>query len=242
METTAVLEKIKACDDQYLSLFCTKGREWGLFVYQDRLLPELPEHNFLRIPDHILAGRLRGLCDVARNTANATGRSFLRIELSQPLHFTNALSEHYGRYYLNDEAGLTNELSSNLSYLVVDSEEAVNKHFDFEVENAADQALARRKAERFSSVYLADNGLTCWLCACGDKIVGKGELFVCGDTAKIASIASSEDGSDAVSEQLISFLARQGKKMGAELIYTYSENDIAGFTKLDDTYSVQWQF
>ena len=56
------------------------------------------------------------------------------------------------------------------------------------------------------------------------------------------SIASSEDGSNAVSEQLISFLARQGKKMGAELIYTYSENDIAGFTKLDDTYSVQWQF
>ena len=238
MDTTAILEKIKACDDQYLSLFCTKGREWGLFVYQDRLLPELPEHNFLRIPDHIPAGRLRGLCDVARNTAKATGRSFLRIELSQPLRFTNALSEHYGRYYLSDEDGLKNGLSADLSYSVVDSENSANKLIGFEVENAGDPALARRKAERFNSVYLADNGLTCWLCVCGEKIVGKGELFICGDTAKIASVAST----NAVSEQLVSYLVRQGRKLGAELIYTYSECDIAGFTKHSDTYAVQWQF
>ena len=242
METTVILDKIKACDDQYLSLFCTKGREWGLFVYQDRQLPELPEHNFLRIPDHIPAGRLRGLCDVARNTANATGRSFLRIELSQPLQFTNAVSEHYGRYYLSNESELKNESSPALSYSAVDCEDAAKKLIEFEVENTGDRTLARRKAERFSSVYLADNGLTCWLCECGGKIVGSGELFVCGDTAKIANITLTGEGSKAVSEQLISYLARQGGNHGAELIYTYSENDFAGFTKLDDTYAVQWQF
>lgn len=242
MDTTAILEKIKACDDQYLSLFCTKGREWGLFVYQDRQLPELPEHNFLRIPDHIPAGRLRGLSDVARNTAKATGRPFLRIELSQPLHFTNARSEQYGRYYLSDGSALKTGLFSELSFIPVDSKGAADKLIDFEAENADDPVLARRKAERFNSVYLSDNKLSCWLCSLGEKIVGRGELFVYGDTVKIANVAAVGDDSESISKEMLSYLVRQAKLLEAELIYTYSTNDISGFTKLDEVYAVQWQF
>lgn len=243
MDNNSIAEKIKACDDQYLGLFCSKGREWGLFVYQDRQLPELPAHNFLRIPDHIPSGRLRGLADVARNTAKATGRSVLRIELSQPLKFTNAALEHWGCYYLSDMGQIEHAPADDLILTPVDDEEKVKRLIEFEAANGKEPELDRRQAERLSSVYLADKGLTCWLCCRGDDILGRGELFISGDAAGLYNLKAVSGGDgDAILGALRQLMIERGIKQGAECIYTKSETDIPGFTKIKDVYAVEWRF
>ena len=243
MDNNSIAEKIKACDDQYLGLFCSKGREWGLFVYQDRQLSELPAHNFLRIPDHIPVGRLRGLADVARNTAKATGRSVLRIELSQPLKFTNAASEHWGCYYLTDPDLIEHTPADDLILMPVDDEEKVKRLIEFEAANGKEPELDRRQVERLSSVYLADKGLTCWLCCRGDDILGRGELFINGDAAGLYNLKSISGGdSDTILTALRQQMIEQGIKQGAEFIYAKSETDLAGFTKISDVYAVEWRF
>ncbi|MBO7668469.1 MAG: hypothetical protein J6T26_08420 [Firmicutes bacterium] len=241
MKVTEILDRIKECDKKYLQLFCSLGREWGLYVYQDRSLPELPAHNYLLIPDHIPAGRLRGLADVARNTANATGRSFLRIRMSYPLSFNNAVSESWGHYYLNDADAISASSSSDLSFCVVDSAEKNRALAAFETAVAEDESFGKRRAERFGQVYLSDNGLSCWLCCRGDEIVARGELFVSGDTAKIVNIETTQ-AEDTVIIALLRHLIEQGRKLGAELFYTESQSDLDGFTKISEYYTVQWQF
>ena len=243
MDMNSTIDRMNACDDQYLALFCSKGREWGLFVYQDRQLPELPAHNFLRIPEHIPEGRLRGLCDVARNTANATGRSYLRIELSHPLHFNSAASEQWGRYYLTGDAAFEPASDNELSFEAVDSDDSAAAFVGFEVDNAADKEFSRRRAERFCGAYLADNGLTCWLCRRGEQIVGCGELFICENTAKIANFAvAADEDAEAIKCALLAHLVRQGRGHGADLIYYYSTDDVPGFVKDGDGYALKWEF
>lgn len=243
METSLMLEKIKACDDEYLTLFCSKGREWGLFVYQDRQLPELPQHNFLLIPEHIPAGRLRGLADVARNTAKATGRSYLRIQLSQPLKFSNAISEDWGCYYLSDEGTFAAAPDPELSFSAVNDEEQAQAFRDFEAAMEAGDDLARRRAERLTRAYLAENGLTCWLCRREGKIVAWGELFVSGDAAKLGSLRTAPgEKQDETGSALLIHLIEQGRRQGARLIYGEAQTDMPGFTRIGGFYTVQWQF
>lgn len=242
MEATEILNKIKECDKQYMQLFCSLGREWGLYVYQDRSLPELPEHNYLLIPDHIPAGRLRGLADVARNTAKATGRSFLRIKMAHPLSFSSAKSESWGRYYLSDTEAINVCCSSDLSFRAVDDAEAIQALVDFESALAEDADYGKRRANRFGQVYLSDNGLYCWLCCKGDRVIARGELFVNGHTAKIINVEAAQAAYNVSTGALIRHLIEQGRKLGAELIYTESQSELDGFNKIDDYYTVQWQF
>ena len=243
MENKCVLDKMNACDDRYLELFCIKGREWGLYVFQDRQLPELPAHNYIRIPEHIPAGRLRGLCDVARNTANATGRSYLRIELSHPLHFNSAVSEQWGRYHLSGDTAIDHIPDGEFSFIAVDCADNAKAYIEFEADDTENEQFARRRAERFSRVYLEDNGLTGWLCIRGGKVIGCGEVFVCEGAAKIAnvSVAAGED-AVAIKSALLAHLARQGRKQGAELVYYYSVDDVPGFIKAGEGYALNWAF
>ncbi len=241
MEKAEIMDKINACEEEYITLFCTKGREWGLYVYQDRQLPDLPSHNFLRIPEHIPVGRLRGLADVARNTAKATGRSVLRIQLSHPLSFTSARSEHWLCSCLTDESAL--EKAADLEFIPVDSRERAEEFIEFEIACGGDPSFVRRCAERFSSVYLADNGLTCCLCRRGGQIVGRGELFISDGVARIANIKTSPAEAEVdISNALLQHLAEESKARGAELIYTISEIEVPGFTRVKDIYAVEWQF
>ena len=242
MEPNEILNRIKECDNQYMLLFCSLGREWGLYVYQDRLLPELPAHNYLLIPEHIPAIRLRGLADVARNTAKATGRPFLRIRTSHPLHFSSAESESWGCYYLSDADKIKASSVSDLSFFAIDSAEKVQALAEFESAAAEDADFGKRRADRFGRVYLSDNGLNCWLCRRVDKIVARGELFVSGDTAKIVNVETIEKDSIEITGALMSHLIEQGRKKGAELIYTESRSELEGFAKIDGFYTVQWQF
>ena len=242
MEKTEIQNKIKECDKQYLQLFCSLGREWGLYVYQDRSLPELPAHNYLLIPDHIPAGRLRGLADVARNTAKATGRSFLRIETAHPLRFNSAQCESWGRYYLSDADAVKASPASDLSFCIVDSADRARALADFESAVAGNADFGKRRADRFGQVYLSANGLYGWLCCRGDEAVARGELFVSGDTAKIANVETKPGVDIEVFGALMRHLIEQGRKLGAELIYTESQSELDGFTKIGDYYTVQWQF
>lgn len=242
MESTEFQNKIQECDKQYMQLFCSLGREWGLYVYQDRLLPELPAHNYLLIPDHIPAGRLRGLADVARNTAKATGRTFLMIKTAHPLFFNSAESKTWGCYYLRDADVIKASPRLDLRFSVVDSAEKVQALVSFETALADDADFGKRRAERFAQVYLSDNGLYCWLCSCGDEVVARGELFVSGDMAKIVNVVAIPDGDTEVIGALTRHLIEQGRKLGAELIYTESQSEPEGFTKISEYYTVQWHF
>ena len=238
-----ILEQIKACEEDYLTLFCTKGREWGLFVYQDRQLPELPAHNFIRIPDHIPAGRLRGLADVARNTANATGRTYLRIEFPQPVNFHNARSEQWGYYVLSDLNAVTDVDPNGLITAILNDEETSNKVIDFELSGADDQDYALRCAKRLNDVFLAENGLQCCVCLSGDKIVATGQLFTKDGLARITDIKAvpGEDQNN-VAAALLKYMVEQAQNLGAESIYVKSEKDICGFSKVGEGFAVMWDF
>lgn len=242
METSEIINRIKECDKRYLELFCSLGREWGLYVYQDRALPELPAHNYLLIPDHIPAVRLRGLADVARNTAKATGRPFLRIQTAHPLHFNSAQCESWGRYYMSDTDAFKEYPASGLSFSAVDSNEKVKALAVFESAVSDDADFGKRRAERFGQVYLSENGFDCWLCYRGDEVVARGDLFVSDGTAKIVNVETTHAEDMRITRALMRHLIEQGRKLDAELIYTESQSDLDGFTKIGDYYTVQWQF
>ena len=241
MELDEIREKIKYSDDQYLQLFCEKGREWGLYVYQDRHLPELPSHNFLRIPDNIPPIRHRGLADVARNTAKATGRSVLRIEMAQPQRFSNAKIENWSWCYLSDRNAVETAESYELSFSPAGSEADILQLAGFNAAWGEDPDLRRRCAERFYGVYAADNALSCWLCRKENEIVGGGEVYVCGDTVRIGTVFTDGAGT-AVKTALLNQLIEQAEAQKAALIYTKAVDGLPGFTKAIDVCTVEWRF
>lgn len=248
MESAVIKQRVADCEEAYLEIFCSKGREWGLYVYQDRKLPDSRRHNFIRIPDHIPPMQYKSLADVARNTARATGRRFLQLHMPSRIEFKRAQMETVGWYAQDTPLSDTADALPLRKFIAADAE-LLTAFALAQDDEGQGEDFARRKIERKMNAYLEADDLDCWLAMEEDALSAYAELFVYEGCARIALYPAATC-SDAKRAALVAALSAKAREQGADMVYLSLDTEdpltagcqALGFEQCGEYYTVLWYF
>ena len=249
--------RLREAERAYLDNFCTSSLEWGLMVFQDKQLPDMFDHNCIRIPHDVPNSRLRQLADIARNTSKATGRPFLKLCLSQPLSYKSAVSGHEGYYMLPQDQAQQWQVRTDCRIVQMREKAQIQQLYQLEAGDSAGSELRpgdfdRRSVERRSLVYLdEEKPLNCWLCYVGEELAARADLQVTEGVAKIEELITAEKWRrQGLATALLRHLALEAGRQGADLIYLVADEEDTpkemylklGFVKVMDDYFLRWMF
>ncbi|MCL2621216.1 MAG: GNAT family N-acetyltransferase [Defluviitaleaceae bacterium] len=195
-----LIDKMRECEIEYVKCFSKANNTSPDFIrFTDPLMPDMYSHNYTWVKS---AGYDKDLLQIIRCEV-ADGKSdFCMIHCHIPVseNLLNSMKTWGTQpevsvmgWYVYDISQKFNARDCDIRKL--DKPEMVDDLLHLETENDGDVLGAdfcQRRAERRAKVYLAEDGISSYICYHEGRAIGHCHLFVHGDTAKIEDFSVLE--------------------------------------------------
>ena len=223
-----MLDKIEVCGNKYLECFSRAEETTDFIRLSDDLLPDMYQFNCTII---INAANAAAIVQAEIEHSKSRGKNFCQIcgRIGETLDPLSGSEVSVMGYYVFDVNSL-HKLKDvdGIEIVKLDSAEKIADlvALDIEVDGeAAGEDFCTRRAQRRGEAYLS-SVLDRYLCYIGGEIIGKCELFIHEDCAKIEDLEiSPKFERRGYGTALLKAVIEAAIKKGAKLIFLVTDED-----------------
>jgi spore maturation protein CgeE len=254
---TKITNDITYCEAAYLACFTECYENDTIKRFRDDSLTDMYNHNYTYVKRNLLQEELQKLILEESAQNQKENKQFIKVSLAElpdvsqlDTPFGKLSTEHYGNYIYtpmvspgwNSRDGFTIKSVSKEAMV----EDIVSMDLISDAKSCGEDFCIRR-ARRRGKVYLSDSSIDCYIIYSKDIPVGKCDLFLSNDTAKIEDFvvlpAYQRQG---IGTTLLKHLIDTALTKGAKTIYLTADEDDTpkdmymrlGFERVFDYYSL----
>jgi len=236
-----MIENFREIENGYIENFSKKDVKENHIIFTDHKLPDMYCFNFILAKDNINEDSIEDFVKEQFNIANAENKDFLRIILHPNLKITDNLRENLTSMGFNLDTNLYMKLKDNNMDMFKVNKDCTVKRAEYDTEFDAGEKLdietsiladmptefCERKASRKKEAYMdKDNNLSLYLCSYKDKNVGKCELHIQGEYAKMEDFDILEGYQrKGLGTSMLYKMISDSLSLGAKHIYLIAEKD-----------------
>lgn len=247
-------ERIRNCEEDYIRYFSQATKEGDFIRYENAFLPDMYDHNFLRISPRINKEGLSELVREIYKQAKRSDKKFLNLKAYEPLRHEKGEVEHLGAYILQNTDDLHWKTRMDCCFKKVEDNESVKALIEFDTEcdgRIYGEDFCRRRATHRGELYKSNQPCNCYLCYVDGRVVGKCDLFTDGDMAKIEDFVVKEAYQrKQIGTTILAYLIKEAALQGIHTVYLCADEEDTpkemyqklGFQKVTDFYGLLWHF
>ncbi len=184
------------CEIAYSKCFCDCFEDQDVLRYRNSLLPDMYDHNFTYIKNHLDNSRIFELIQNEISLRIAEHQNFCKAMFTFPMD-DDVLPSMFspkpeitklGFYILNQKTHMDLKGNDDCSVLQINNSQRADHKTYYDLlldKDRLGEDFCRRRATLHNSVYLNDSDVNAYICYHNEKPVGACELYLHNGVAKI---------------------------------------------------------